>query len=115
MKKYNVRTIPRAFLALALLAVPSLLQAQTGNVTGAITDAGTLAPLEAVQVSIVGQGTGGSTNAEGRYLVAGSAGRRGDDPGRTPGLHHSDRAGHDQLRRRGRGRLRSSQSEASAA
>ena len=35
----------------------------------------------------------------------GSAGRGGDDPGRTPGLHHSDRAGHDQFRRRGRGRL----------
>ena len=71
MKKYNVRIIPRAFLALALLAVPSLLQAQTGNVTGAITDAGTLAPLEAVQVSIVGRGTGGATNADGRYLIAG--------------------------------------------
>ena len=71
MKKYNVRIIPRAFLALALLAVPSLLQAQTGNVTGAITDAGTLAPLEAVQVSIVGRGTGGGTNADGRYLIAG--------------------------------------------
>ena len=71
MKHSNVRTVPLAFLALALLTAPTLLQAQTGNVTGLITDAGTLAPLEAVQVSIVGQGIGVTTNAQGRYLIQG--------------------------------------------
>ena len=71
MKHSKVWTVPIAFLAMALLTAPSLLRAQTGSVTGVITDAGTLGPLDAVQVSIVGQGIGGTTNAEGRYLIPG--------------------------------------------
>ena len=71
MKRFNVWTVPLAFLALALLAAPSLLRAQTGSITGLVTDAGTLAPLDAVQVLIVGQGTGAASNAEGRYLITG--------------------------------------------
>lgn len=71
MKQNKVWTVPLALLALALLAAPSLLRGQTGSVTGVITDAGSLAPLEAVQVSIAGQGIGGTTNADGRYLIPG--------------------------------------------
>jgi len=71
MKQNKVWTVPLALLALALLTAPSLLRAQTGSVTGVITDVGTLAPLDAVQVSIVGQGIGVATNAEGRYLIPG--------------------------------------------
>ena len=71
MKQNKVWTVPLALLALALLTAPSLLRAQTGSVTGVITDAGTLAPLEAVQVSVAGQGIGGTTNADGRYLIPG--------------------------------------------
>ena len=71
MKRYNVWTIPLAILAFAMMAAPSQLQGQTGNVTGQILDAATQAPLESVQVSILGRGIGGLTNTDGRFLITG--------------------------------------------
>ena len=41
-----------------------------GTVTGTVTDAGTGQPIAAVQMSVVGTGLGGLTNADGRYLIA---------------------------------------------
>ena len=70
MKRYNVWTVTLAIVAAALSATPSL-HGQTGNVTGRITDVATGTPLESVQVSIVGQGTGGLTNTDGRFLISG--------------------------------------------
>ena len=44
--------------------------AATGRISGIVTDAGTGAPLEAVQVSVAGTTIGTTTNAEGRYTIA---------------------------------------------
>ena len=71
MQRFNVWTVPLAILACALMVAPSQLQAQTGNVTGRVLDVATQAPLESVQVSIVGRGIGGLTNSDGRFLIAG--------------------------------------------
>jgi TonB-linked SusC/RagA family outer membrane protein len=71
MKRFNVWAIPFVILALATMASPSQALAQTGNVTGRILDASTQAPLESAQVSIVGQGTGGLTNTDGRFIISG--------------------------------------------
>jgi outer membrane receptor protein involved in Fe transport len=61
-------------LALALAAVafvPRLVDAQTGKLTGTVTDAGTGQPLEGVQVFVQGTGYGNITNASGRYFILG--------------------------------------------
>ncbi len=71
MKRFSVWTIPLFILALVTMAAPSQVLGQTGNVTGRILDVATQAPLESVQVSIVGQGIGGLTNQDGRFLISG--------------------------------------------
>ena len=71
MKRYNVWAIPLVILAVAVMAAPSQVLAQTGNVTGRILDVATQAPLESVQVSIVGQGIGGLSNQDGRFIISG--------------------------------------------
>ena len=71
MKRFNVWAIPFVILALATMAAPSQALAQTGNITGRILEVTTQSPLESVQVSIVGQGVGGLTNTDGRFIISG--------------------------------------------
>src|SRR6185436_14099313 len=52
------------------LAAPSMLAAQSGVVSGRVTDATTGTPVRSVQVSIVGTALGAATDADGRYRVA---------------------------------------------
>ena len=52
-----------------LIARPSLAHAQAGSITGRVTDARSGAPIDQVQVSIVGTTLGGLTNADGRYTI----------------------------------------------
>ena len=67
---------PRLPRLLGIVVVPLLmalgatrLAAQTGKVTGLITDATTGQPIEGVQVSLAGTGRGAITGANGRYFI----------------------------------------------
>lgn len=56
-------------LAVLLAAVPAF--AQTGTITGTVTDQATGAPLVGAQVVVVGTNLSVSTNQSGRYLIPG--------------------------------------------
>ncbi|MQA89263.1 MAG: hypothetical protein GEU90_03365 [Gemmatimonas sp.] len=56
-------------LAVALLGIAPTLDAQTGTVTGVVTDAQTLQPLASAQVSITELGTGAVTQQNGRFVL----------------------------------------------
>ena len=56
--------------AIAFVAVSAAtVQAQTGQITGSVTNASTGGPLSEVQVYIEGQNLGALTRADGRYLI----------------------------------------------
>ncbi|MHB0948706.1 MAG: SusC/RagA family TonB-linked outer membrane protein [Gemmatimonadaceae bacterium] len=58
--------------AFAILLLPAALAAQAGGtVAGQVLDAASQAPVEGVQVMIVGTQRGTTTNAQGRYSIAG--------------------------------------------
>lgn len=57
-------------LTLCALAWSDAAVAQdTGRITGVVTAAGTMRPLDGAQVTIAGTGMGALTNAQGRYLI----------------------------------------------
>jgi hypothetical protein len=56
-------------LAVAALAFPRIATAQTGKITGVVTDAGTGQPIEGAQVFIQGTGLGAVTQPNGRYFI----------------------------------------------
>ncbi|HKG94449.1 MAG TPA: TonB-dependent receptor [Gemmatimonadaceae bacterium] len=69
-------SISRLSRATGIVVVPILLAfgasraaAQTGKVTGVVTDASTGQPVEGVQVSLTGTGRGALTGANGRYFI----------------------------------------------
>ena len=62
-----------SFLALALLAVPSLATGQgTGTIRGRVTDATSNAPLTGVQITVDGTRLGTQTNSDGTFAIAGA-------------------------------------------
>ena len=62
-----------SFLALALLAIPTLAVAQTGGaVRGKVSDAATGAPLAGVQVRVDGTAVGTQTRPDGTYSIVGA-------------------------------------------
>ncbi|MEM6286054.1 MAG: TonB-dependent receptor [Bacteroidota bacterium] len=61
----------RTPLLLALLLAAAPLAAQTGTVSGTVTDAATGDPLPGANVRIADTGTGAATDIEGRYRVPG--------------------------------------------
>ncbi len=63
------RALAVAFLSLLLAATPSL--AQQGAVSGQVIDRATLRPLNAVQVTVPGQGLGALSDTQGRFRVEG--------------------------------------------
>lgn len=63
-----------ALVTCALAALPLVAQAQSREVTGRITIAGTGAPLQDAAVTVVGQQTGARTNERGEYRVRVSGG-----------------------------------------
>lgn len=67
----NVRRLIRAFsaVAMAFALTAAAGAAQTGTVTGIVTDASTGNPLVGVQVVIPGTNQGALTNRVGRYLI----------------------------------------------
>lgn len=58
-------------LILGLLLTASMAEAQTGKITGIVTDAATGQPVEGVQVLLQGTGYGQVSNASGRYFILG--------------------------------------------
>jgi TonB-linked SusC/RagA family outer membrane protein len=56
-------------LAVPMLALPAAAQAQTGTVTGKVTDAATKAPIADARVLITGTVLGSQTNAQGEYRL----------------------------------------------
>jgi outer membrane receptor protein involved in Fe transport len=63
------RWLTRAVLLAAFCALPSLGAAQTGKLTGVVTDAQTGQPLEGVQILLQGRGIGVLTNETGRFFI----------------------------------------------
>jgi TonB-dependent SusC/RagA subfamily outer membrane receptor len=64
-------SLPRAILALAataVLAIPISAQ-ERGTVTGVVTDAADMRPLDGAQIVIEGTNFGALVNAEGRFLI----------------------------------------------
>ncbi len=59
----------RALLVAALLLPASLAAAQTGKISGVVTDAASGEPMPGVNVVIAGTTTGSATDAEGRYFI----------------------------------------------
>ena len=60
------RVIAAAVIAGVALVAPRAARAQTGKISGVVTDAGTGQPIEGVQVRVVGTGYGAITQPNGR-------------------------------------------------
>ena len=60
--------VPLAIALMALFA-PDRAEAQTGKISGVVTDAANGQPIEGVQVRVVGTGFGAMTNAAGRFFI----------------------------------------------
>ena len=54
---------------MAALALPGAAQAQTGTITGTVTDAASTRAMGSVQVHVVGTGLGTLTRDNGRYII----------------------------------------------
>ncbi|HUG13447.1 MAG TPA: carboxypeptidase regulatory-like domain-containing protein, partial [Thermomicrobiales bacterium] len=68
-RRLGAITLGIAIFAFAALAWPSQAEAQSGKLTGIVTDAQTGAPIEGVQVLLQGTGYGAITSANGRYFI----------------------------------------------
>ena len=63
------RVVVAAVIAGVTLVAPRIAQAQTGRISGVVTDAQTGQPLEGVQVRVQGTGYGAITQGNGRYFI----------------------------------------------
>ncbi|HET7457120.1 MAG TPA: TonB-dependent receptor [Gemmatimonadaceae bacterium] len=63
------RVIAAAVIAGVALVVPRVSHAQTGKISGVVTDAQSGQPIEGVQVRVTGTGYGALTQANGRYFI----------------------------------------------
>ena len=61
------RTALGAALLTAMFVLAAPAEAQSGTLTGRVTNAETGAPIDAAQISVLGTATGGLTDAAGRY------------------------------------------------
>ena len=64
----------RRFLAAGVIAgialvAPRMAWAQTGKISGTVTDAQSGQPIEGVQIRVAGTGYGAATQANGRYFI----------------------------------------------
>ncbi|HEX6058951.1 MAG TPA: SusC/RagA family TonB-linked outer membrane protein [Gemmatimonadaceae bacterium] len=69
MSRLSRRLVP-AFAALLVFAIAAPAIAQTGRISGTVTDSSSGQPLLGVQLSVVGTRIGAVTGADGRYLLA---------------------------------------------
>jgi hypothetical protein len=63
------RWLMRALLLAAFVFLPQVARAQTGKITGVVTDAQSGQPLDGVQILIRGTGIGTLTDDNGRYFI----------------------------------------------
>jgi outer membrane receptor protein involved in Fe transport len=63
------RVIAAAVIAGVALVAPRVSHAQTGKLSGVVTDAQSGQPVEGVQVRVLGTGYGALTQANGRYFI----------------------------------------------
>ena len=61
--------VKAAVLAAVALFAPRVAAAQTGKLTGVVTDAQSGQPIEGVQIQVQGTGLGALTQANGRYVI----------------------------------------------
>jgi len=64
-----VSVLKAVAIAAVVLCVPRLAEAQTGKISGVVTDAQSGQPLEGVQVIVQGTGLGALTSSNGRYFI----------------------------------------------
>jgi TonB-dependent SusC/RagA subfamily outer membrane receptor len=65
------RVVPRTMLALLVVgATPSMIEAQTGTITGRVVDSRTLQPVSTVQIFSSELGIGALTRDDGRFTLA---------------------------------------------
>lgn len=69
--RYCIRGVIAALSLTIVVSGASPIAAQTGAVTGVVTDATSARPLEGARVSLAGTGIGGLTDSDGRFLIAG--------------------------------------------
>ncbi|MDP3775399.1 MAG: carboxypeptidase-like regulatory domain-containing protein, partial [Gemmatimonadales bacterium] len=69
MQQAWTRWLTRALLLAAFVLVPTLARAQTGKLTGVVTDAQSGQPVDGVQILIRGTGIGSLTDENGRYFI----------------------------------------------
>lgn len=70
-RPYRIRWLPALALASLLLVIGSAaVRAQTGTVTGRVTDARSGTPITTAQVTITGTSLGAVVDAEGRFRIA---------------------------------------------
>ncbi|MDQ4079123.1 MAG: SusC/RagA family TonB-linked outer membrane protein [Gemmatimonadota bacterium] len=67
MRAFLVRAATGSLVALLLASAPAM--AQTGRLSGTITDATTRQPVPDAQISVVGTSVGGATNLNGAYQI----------------------------------------------
>ena len=65
------RMIAALIVAGGALALPQVVEAQTGRISGIVTDAATGQPVEGAQIGVSGTGYGAITPANGRYFIVG--------------------------------------------
>ena len=70
MKQFSWRRfVVPLVVALVALAAPRIAEAQTGKLSGVVTDASTGQPIEGAQVRVQGTQLGAMTHANGRYFI----------------------------------------------
>jgi outer membrane receptor protein involved in Fe transport len=69
MQQAWTRWLCRALVLVTVAVLPSLAQAQTGKLTGVVTDAQSGQALEGVQILLRGTGIGVVTDESGRYFI----------------------------------------------
>jgi len=66
-----MRWANRFLLVASLLFLPAAVQAQTGRVTGTVTDSSTGQPVSGADVTITGTRLGASTGVDGQFVIGG--------------------------------------------
>ena len=65
------RALAFLVVGIAMMLAPAALRAQTGRVSGVVTDAASGQPIEGVQIRVSGTGFGALTQSNGRYHIIG--------------------------------------------